>query len=36
MKLKVSAKLDSGFAPMALVCRRMRMATESEGSFRDI
>ncbi len=31
MKLKVNAKLDSGFMPMALVCREMRENTASDG-----
>lgn len=31
MKLKVNAKLDSGFMPMALVCRDMREATVNDG-----
>ena len=31
MKLKLQAKLDSGFAPMALVCREMREATKDDG-----
>ena len=31
MKLKLRAKLDPGFAPMALVCREMREATKDDG-----
>ncbi|MBQ4090824.1 MAG: ROK family protein, partial [Clostridia bacterium] len=31
MKLKVAAKLDAGFAPMALVCREMREGTANGG-----
>ena len=31
MKLKVEAKLDRGFMPMALVCREMREATKENG-----
>ena len=31
MKLKVAAKLDVGFAPMALVCREMREGTAKDG-----
>lgn len=31
MNLKVSAKLDSGFQPMALVCRQMKEATKDVG-----
>ena len=31
MKLKVQAKLDAGFAPMALVCREMREGTKVDG-----
>ena len=31
MKLKVQAKLDAGFAPMALVCREMREGTKENG-----
>ena len=31
MKLKVQAKLDAGFAPMSLICRKMREATEADG-----
>lgn len=31
MNLKVNAKLDPQFAPMALVCRRMREATKNDG-----
>jgi len=31
MKLKVQAKLDTGFAPMALVCREMREGTKENG-----
>ena len=31
MKLNVQAKLDAGFAPMALVCREMREGTKENG-----
>lgn len=31
MKLKINAKLDSGFMPMSLVCREMRENTEENG-----
>ena len=31
MKLKVEAKLDKGFMPMALVCREMRENTVENG-----
>ena len=31
MELKVKAKLDAGFAPMALVCKEMREATKENG-----
>ena len=31
MKLKIGAKLDSGFMPMALVCREMRENTAKDG-----
>ena len=31
MELKVKAKLDKGFAPMALVCREMRENTKEDG-----
>ena len=31
MKLKVQAKLDAGFAPMALVCREMREGAAKDG-----
>ena len=31
MKLKIGAKLDSGFMPMALVCREMRENTRDNG-----
>ena len=31
MKLKVLAKLDGGFTPLALVCREMREATREDG-----
>ncbi len=31
MNLKVNAKLDPQFAPMALVCRQMREATKNDG-----
>ncbi len=31
MKLKVNAKLDPQFQPLALLCREMRKATENEG-----
>ncbi len=31
MKLKVSAKLDPKFTPLALVCREMREATKEDG-----
>ena len=31
MKLKVNAKLDGGFMPMALVCREMREKTRDTG-----
>ena len=31
MKLKVNAKLDSGFAPMALVCKSMREGAAEDG-----
>ena len=31
MKLKVEAKLDKGFMPMALVCREVREATKENG-----
>ena len=31
MKLKVQAKLDAGFAPMALVCKEMREGTANDG-----
>ena len=31
MNLKIKAKLDAGFAPMAVVCRDMRAATETDG-----
>ncbi len=31
MKLKVNAKLDPKFAPLALVCREMREATREDG-----
>ena len=31
MKLKVNAKLDPQFQPLALLCREMRQATENEG-----
>ncbi|MBO5714839.1 MAG: ROK family protein [Clostridia bacterium] len=31
MKLKVNAKLDSGFMPMALVCKEMRENTRDNG-----
>ena len=31
MKLKVQAKLNAGFAPMALVCREMREGTKENG-----
>ncbi len=31
MKLNVNAKLDSGFMPMALVCRKMRENTVNDG-----
>ncbi len=31
MKLKVSAKLDPQFAPLSVVCRDMRKATENDG-----
>ena len=31
MKLELQAKLDPGFAPMALVCREMREATKDDG-----
>ena len=31
MKLKVNAKLDGGFMPMALVCKQMREATKDDG-----
>ena len=31
MKLKIEAKLDKGFMPMALVCREMRENTKDNG-----
>ena len=31
MNLKIEAKLDRGFKPMALVCREMREATKDDG-----
>ena len=31
MKLKVQAKLDPQFTPLALVCREMREATGNDG-----
>ena len=31
MKLKVNAKLDPKFEPLALVCREMREATKEDG-----
>lgn len=31
MKLKVNAKLDSGFQPLSIVCREMREATKENG-----
>ena len=31
MKLKIDARLDKGFAPMALVCREMRKNTAEDG-----
>ena len=31
MKLKIQAKLDAGYQPMALVCREMREATANDG-----
>lgn len=31
MKLKVNAKLDTGFCPLSLVCREMREKTKADG-----
>lgn len=31
MKLRVNAKLDSGFTPLSLVCREMRENTKKDG-----